>query len=110
LKVRGLNACGATGYRSATLKIVASLGGNSPVSRTTTVPLSIYPNPAKDKVMIQGEGIQSIMMYDVSGKVVYAQKYQNEYLVEIGLKFPSGVYFLQLTGDQWSETRKLVVE
>jgi hypothetical protein len=30
--------------------------------------------------------------------------------VELGLKYPSGVYFLQITGDQWSETRKLIVD
>ena len=73
------------------------------------MPLSIYPNPARDKVMIQGEGIQSIRLFDVSGKRLQSVFCQSEYQVELNLNYPAGMYFIEVSGGDWQESRKLMI-
>jgi hypothetical protein len=104
IRVRAGNACGFSAYRSANLSLA------SPKLAATTRNINIFPNPATNKVTIQSEGISSIILYDVSGRVMQAQQYQSEYQIELGLNYPSGIYFIEIAGEGWREVRKLVVE
>jgi hypothetical protein len=62
--------------------------------------IEIYPNPAKDKITIDGiSGYQSIRINDVSGRIVYDKKItQGSETINIS-NLPKGIYIIKLTGD-----------
>lgn len=72
--------------------------------------VKIYPNPAKNQVVILGEGIESIVIFDIRGqKVVEKQASANPMVVSLeGLSM--GVYVVQITHKNGFLTRKLIKE
>ena len=71
---------------------------------------SIYPNPVSNQCVIKnlaGEKIQSILLYDASGKKVLSQEpLQSESLLNLK-SFAPGVYNLEVRTSKESYTRKL---
>ncbi|WP_333667531.1 CehA/McbA family metallohydrolase [Flavobacterium sp.] len=77
--------------------------------------VSVYPNPVVDTAMLrienaQGENI-SVMLYDITGKLVYQQFYQTQTGdQEVALPMQSlsnGVYFVKASTDSHSVTTKI---
>lgn len=59
--------------------------------------VSIYPNPAKDKINVKGNDIQSVMMFNVVGQMVYHNESADSSLViDLG-GMPSGVYMVKVS-------------
>jgi hypothetical protein len=72
--------------------------------------LSLYPNPAKDQVRIEGREIQSVKVYNTLGQMVYHEEYGNTDQVVLPLNsLSAGVYVVNvLTTKGLLTMRKLV--
>jgi peroxiredoxin len=84
-----------------------------------TLELGIYPNPTNSTVKVEFpvEGIReyTISLYDVSGRLVSRQEYQNFiegekkiHLINLHQE-SSGIYFLTVETDHWRTTRKITL-
>ena len=71
----------------------------------------IYPNPVNDKLTVEAQGaIGTVEIYNLMGAMVYSQK-NCANKVEINTAdLQSGIYFIRLTNDKVSETRRFVKE
>lgn len=66
------------------------------VSEKDSDAISIYPNPAKDKLNVNGENIQSISMFNIVGQVVYhSENADSSQTIELG-GMPSGIYMVKV--------------
>jgi len=79
----------------------------------TVSPAKIYPNPAKDFVIIDlsGSGVKyaSLKIANQFGQVIYEMEHPG-HAVKIPLKgFASGLYFIFLQGDEKTAVQKLIV-
>jgi len=74
--------------------------------------ISIYPNPAHEKVNITGlEGGERIKVYDVAGRLMYQQKAPNATTMDISLdKIGKGIYYMHITGKDGSTTSRRIVK
>ena len=72
---------------------------------------NIYPNPVSDKLTIEAqEAIGTVEIYNLMGTLVYSQK-DCAKKVEINTAdLTSGIYFVRMTNDKLSETRRFVKE
>lgn len=71
----------------------------------------VYPNPASDKIYIEGiRNYKYISITDVSGKKVYEQKItQGSETINIS-NLKKGVYFMKFINDNSAQTQKLIKE
>jgi hypothetical protein len=109
LRVAAANACGQGPFRTLSLtgvEVLPFAGGRAVVSNPL---IKVYPNPAKDKVIVQGSGITEIHLYDITGKLLQAHRYQDAYQEELRLDYPQGMYIIQVFGAGWSSQHKVVV-
>lgn len=77
--------------------------------------LSIYPNPATNKLSIKNSSyldLKSVTLYDVSGRQIIEFDISNGAKLKIiNLEtVSSGVYFIKIASDEASVTRKLIIE
>ncbi|MDX1902632.1 MAG: M1 family aminopeptidase [Thermonemataceae bacterium] len=69
---------------------------------------SIYPNPFKDKIYIQGKTAHKGMLFNSLGqKVVDFSSYSPTHNIDTRF-LPAGVYYLQLQNEQATETLKVI--
>jgi len=69
----------------------------------------IYPNPAKNQFTIQSEDkIQSIDIYDVTGRLIQISKLNSNQSTQNISKLPAGVYLLKIHTDKGIVTYKLI--
>lgn len=66
------------------------------VEESQDLDVRIYPNPAKDIVYVEGEGIATIALYDMLGTYVVKMDYQTNKQLNLN-DLPQGVYILMLT-------------
>ena len=79
---------------------------NVGINETNTENISVYPNPAKDKLFILGLSKPSkVSIYNVLGKLVFSETTSSEVDLE-GLQ--SGVYIVKIMNQQKETTRKFV--
>jgi uncharacterized repeat protein (TIGR02543 family) len=73
--------------------------------------ISIYPNPAKDKIKIfSNTTIENVLVYNVFGKLVYKSSEKlNSTTVDVS-NFSSGIYFVKVFSDGFTKTKKIVKE
>ena len=88
--------------------IYASFSGMG-IEEAQNLGVNIYPNPAKDMVIVEGEGIESVTLYDMLGNCLHSLDYSTgKELNMSGL--PLGTYVLKLTTqDGRIEYKKLVL-
>jgi hypothetical protein len=110
LSVSAVNACGTSPVRTRFLRGKEEIPFMRGKSLTTASDIRVYPNPAKDKVIVQGSGITQIQLYDVAGKLLQAHRYQDAYQEEIMLNYPQGMYIIQVFGAGWNTQHKVVVQ
>ena len=96
----------ATANRNLTANLEYTVGIGE--HQATTL---IYPNPVNDKLTIEAqEAIGNVEIYNLMGTLVYSQK-DCANKVEINTSdLQSGIYFIRLTNDKVSETRRFVKE
>ncbi len=76
-----------------------------------TSPLTIFPNPAKEKITIEYSKLQQIIILDAMGRKVLTKRIEGNkaFLSVNGL--PKGLYLLRaINKNNQSETQKLVIE
>ncbi len=72
--------------------------------------LSLFPNPSQGTVILRSkEAIQSIQVFDLSGKLVYTQAASAEQ-VELKLNLTPGAYMVLAQGSNFRSTAKLIIE
>ena len=83
--------------------------GNYTVGENTVLEVTLFPNPAKDRVTVKGEGLQEVAVYDVAGRQVMRHVVGgNEVLVDLsGLN--QGVYFFRVSTEQGCLLQKVVL-
>jgi hypothetical protein len=72
--------------------------------------IMISPNPATDKISVKGEIINTIEIFNVTGKIMYSTTYtmkQATYDIDIS-HLPKGMYFIKINGDNTSYTGKIL--
>ena len=77
--------------------------------------LNVFPNPASDYLTIEISGTTGelrMTLMDLSGRTVHFEKLDSGTVNhKVGLdELGSGIYFLSLTGKQWAEVRKVVID
>lgn len=73
--------------------------------------ISVYPNPTTDKIFISNleSNNTQIRIFNVLGKIVHQQKNNIENGISVS-QFPKGIYMLQITVDEKTFSKKLVIE
>ncbi|MFH2096782.1 MAG: T9SS type A sorting domain-containing protein, partial [Bacteroidota bacterium] len=67
--------------------------------------VSVYPNPACDYIIINGEDIRNIRISDINGKILYSGEYRKKLNVSF---LPEGVYILTIYTDMETIRTKLI--
>ncbi|MBI2723412.1 MAG: glycoside hydrolase family 9 protein [Bacteroidetes bacterium] len=106
--VRMLSKFCTSGTCSVTTGISSSI-------RNAELALTIYPQPAQEKIFVKlYSGISSaeFLLYDISGKLLYSQQSTlTDGVAEIDLSgLSAGIYFLKVSAEGKSETRKVIKE
>ena len=72
---------------------------------------AIMPNPANDRITIQGEGILAIEVMDATGRVMLARSFRGAGPIDVGISdLVDGLYYVRVkTGDGWV-SQKLIKE
>ena len=71
----------------------------------------IYPNPVNDKLTVEAqEALGTVEIYNLMGALVFSQKNCANKLEVNTADMQSGIYFIRLTNDKTSETRRFVKE
>ena len=71
----------------------------------------IYPNPVNDKLTVEAqEALGTVEIYNLMGALVYSQKSCTNKVEINTFDLQSGIYFIRLTNDKISETRRFVKE
>ncbi|MBR4836903.1 MAG: T9SS type A sorting domain-containing protein [Bacteroidales bacterium] len=92
-------------YFIAHLTYISNVGENDEQT------MSIYPNPANDKLFIESNGnISNVEIYNLTGAAVLKQECNSD-KVEMNVKaLQSGVYFIRITTGDNTETRRFIRE
>ncbi len=106
LTISDANGCDTT-ICNVLVADCASVGIDDPVSIQT---LSIYPNPGKDLFTIEAENINTIEIYDISGKLVWSETYQiSTSKLELDLSnLEIGTYIVLVSDQKSVQTKKLI--
>ncbi len=74
--------------------------------------LTIYPNPAKDIITVVYPNLKSLVISDVTGRVVADRKFAADNEVDINIsQIIKGVYFVKVIGENGNiVSQKLVIE
>jgi hypothetical protein len=79
------------------------------------IAIAMYPNPAMNQVTISNSSsivLEKAAIYDVNGKLVMnvnLQDMQGEKVIDIS-QLASGVYMVQISGEQASVVKRLIKE
>ena len=89
--------------------IIASFYYDDAVSESLSSTIDLYPNPASDAVQIEGEGINSVRVYNVYGQMMdmIETRKQSSIRLEVG-GYQPGTYILMLDTDQGTAVKRFV--
>ena len=76
------------------------------VNEVETEALSVYPNPATDRLFVNAENLKSVEIYDMTGRSVLTTTFADIDLNGIA----AGIYFVTIKGENAAKTVKLVVK
>ena len=96
---------------TANRNFVANLMYTEGVGEQTGNNLVLYPNPVNNKLTVEAhEALGTVEIFNLMGALVYSQKDCTD-KVEINTSdLQSGIYFIRMTNDKVSETRRFVKE
>ena len=87
-------------------------GPLSVTEQETPDQITIYPNPSTGLTTLESEKpIQRLAVFDALGKLFYQEniQYQTQVLLDLG-HLPQGLYLVQVEGDGFVGSRKVVLE
>jgi PKD repeat protein len=76
--------------------------------------LSVYPNPTGGMLYVRDKGLKTsydLVVYDISGHIVISRQFRDQHGSEIAIDLSSlkqGIYFLEISGDDYTGIRKVV--
>jgi len=71
--------------------------------------LRVYPNPATDQLMVSHQGLRSVMVRDILGKLVISLELSGEDTATLDVNsLAGGVYFITVDGDAGTSTTKFL--
>jgi len=84
----------------------------SSVKDNIQIPFSISPNPSRGNFLLEWEHkpFQRIEIIDQSGKTVYSNTIKNQQSHHVDLQVPSGIYIVQLIGNNSTSTQQLFIK
>lgn len=96
------NGCGGSVTKTITVSACAGIEGIS------VSPLSVYPNPATDKLFVSGDGIKTVSIIDLLGnEVARFSKVQTSYDIQ---SVSSGTYFVKVVSENETKIIKIQVK
>ena len=96
---------------TASRNLMANLLYTQGVGEQSGRSLVIFPNPVNDKLTVESnEAIGTVEIYNLMGALVYSQKDCTNKVEINTTDLQSGIYFIRLTNDRISETRRFVKE
>lgn len=103
--------CGAAVTATGTITVTGGDSTSTGIKDTKFNASTIYPNPAKDLVMINNLSIGSqINITDISGKVLWSQKVNSSQINISVAAFSNGIYFVQNVENGFNlGTQKLII-
>jgi len=110
-----INTGFACGHNGTILKLDTENPTNEITSEnTSSVSLSIYPNPAKETINIATNHPVNercmINIYNMLGDVIFSEKL-NQAKIQINIRnFSTGIYMVEIKGDDWVEKQKLIIQ
>ncbi len=75
--------------------------------------ISVYPNPANDKLTIEADGIRALELSDLTGRHLYTLQTTAINKTEINLRqlnLPAGSYLIKVQTNEFAGTRKIFVQ
>lgn len=79
---------------------------NNTTEEKLSKPIEIYPNPAKESFCIYNiDGIVSVEMYSVNGKIVLIQDVSEGETIHIG-HLPNGIYLVKINKEVYKVIKK----
>ena len=97
----------ATAGRDLVANLIYTVG----VGEQTGNNITLYPNPVNDKLTIEAEAaLGTVEIYNLMGALVYSQKGCTNKVEVNTSDLQSGIYFIRMTNDNASETRRFVKE
>jgi hypothetical protein len=104
LKVKAWNDCGYTEQQ------IIINAGFFDIDDNQTIPVSLYPNPANDKVIVEADNILSVKVYDMWGQLLKAIDGATVGKVEISLHdLATAIYTVEVLTKQGKAVLKLSV-
>ena len=78
------------------------------MNELATLKINVYPNPAKDRVVIEAQGnIQQVTLMGING-VLLEDKRANSKQVELNLEgYSKGIYVVRVVTDEGVSTQKI---
>ena len=101
------------GTCSDTSKVTVTVDGCAGINENSASALEVYPNPVNTTLTIKNinvDGIATISLVDLQGKIVYTNTVSNltgNYLVEMS-NFENGIYFVRVTTENSNQEIKVV--
>ena len=97
----------ATANRDFVAHLIYTVG----VGEQTGKDITLYPNPVNDKLTIEAkQALGTVEIYNLMGALVYSQKGCTNKVDINTSDLQSGIYFIRMTNDRMSETRRFVKE
>ena len=104
LKVRAWNKCGYTEQQ------IVIHAGFFDIDDNPTIPVAVYPNPARDKVFIEAEGIMRVRLFDLLGQCLIEKEGNMGDKTEISLNnLTPAFYTIEILTEKGRFIRKLNV-
>lgn len=102
------------GFPTGGLKKVFKLNADVNISVDENIDkqgVTVFPNPASDNILIHGNHISQIEIFDVTGNLVYNKtRIRQSGPLEISVSaFPKGIYFTRVYDESGISTKKLIV-
>jgi hypothetical protein len=71
--------------------------------------INIYPNPSVSNIMVEGEGIEKVIILDQHGRVLSVQENRSDKVVVDVSHLSSGVYFVQVTSSVGVVSKRVII-
>lgn len=72
--------------------------------------MKIFPNPARERVVVEMKGLQSLNVYNLSGMLLIEELADSSSKIEMSIDLPEGTYLLSAVTENGVFTQKLQVE
>lgn len=102
------SVAGKTSTMTETTTSMVCFGGSNSLPAVEEEVVSVYPNPACDQVRVFAKGLREVVVINLLGQVVLAQKAGDDMQIIDIQQLPEGTYFLNLKSDKGNTVVKLV--